>query len=391
MRLLTGRLRDQWHGMSRSGRVAAAFAHSPEPTLRMHPGDAQRRGLVAGELVQIASKRGALVLPLELSDELRSGTVFAPMHWSGQSLSSGGINEVSTPAVDARSQQPELKHTAVRVEKTTFGWHLLAARRGDAIALQQTLQPLLRDCGYASLRLHAEPLGGSRRHASGDWVVLHAACERAPDATWMDRLVAALRLPAGADVLEYRDLRRGLMRRVGWRMHDGHHHIDGVLLTAAQPSDAKNRSLLATALAGKPWHGARLSVFAHTHSAAGDPIVCTCMHVSASAIHAAIDEGADLAQLKQRLGCGTVCGSCVRIPKIPCLASGPAASVRGRHALAMVPAWCQRRPVVHACTQPQGLSQGVSTWRVEGVSVRAQIRAQSVCVHCLFRPGAAPL
>ncbi len=96
----------------------------------MHPGDAQRRGLVAGELVQIASKRGALVLPLELSDELRSGTVFAPMHWSGQSLSSGGINEVSTPAVDARSQQPELKHTAVRVEKTTFGWHLLAARRG---------------------------------------------------------------------------------------------------------------------------------------------------------------------------------------------------------------------------------------------------------------------
>ncbi|MBZ3928652.1 hypothetical protein Xthr_19670 [Xanthomonas citri pv. thirumalacharii] len=82
-------------------------------------------------------------------------------------LSSGGINEVSTPAVDARSQQPELKHTAVRVEKTTFGWHLLAARRGDAIALQQTLQPLLRDCSYASLRLHAEPSGGSRRHASG--------------------------------------------------------------------------------------------------------------------------------------------------------------------------------------------------------------------------------
>ncbi|MBV6888953.1 molybdopterin-dependent oxidoreductase [Xanthomonas campestris pv. spermacoces] len=310
MRLLSGRLRDQWHGMSRTGRVAAAFAHSPEPALRMHPGDAQRRGLVAGELVQIASKRGALVLPLELSDELRSGTVFAPMHWSGQSLSSGGINEVSTPAVDARSQQPELKHTAVRVEKTAFGWHLLAARRGDALALQQALQPLLRDCGYASLRLHAEPSSGTRRRAAGDWVVLHAACERAPDASWMDRLVVALQLPAGADVLEYRDLRRGLMRRVGWRMQDGHHHIDGVLLTAAQPSDA-DRSLLATALAGEPWRGARLSVFAHTHSAPSDPIVCTCMHVSAAAIHAAIDDGADVAQLKQRLGCGTVCGSCV--------------------------------------------------------------------------------
>ncbi|WP_164740239.1 nitrate reductase [Xanthomonas sp. BRIP62418] len=306
MRLLTGRLRDQWHGMSRSGRVPAAFAHSPEPALRMHPDDATRRGLVAGELVQIASKRGALVLPLELSDELRSGTVFAAMHWSGQHLSSGGINEVSSPAVDARSQQPELKHAAVRVEKAVFGWHLLAARRGDALALQQALQPLLRDCGYASLRLHAEPLAG----AGGHWAVLHAACERAPDAGWLDRLVAALQLPAGADVLEYRDLRRGLMRRVGWRMQDGHSHIDGLLLTAAQPSEA-NQALLRTALAGLPWRGPRLAVFAQTQGAPSDPIVCSCMQVSTAAIHAAIDDGADLPQLKQRLGCGTVCGSCV--------------------------------------------------------------------------------
>ncbi|WP_206515223.1 nitrate reductase [Xanthomonas arboricola] len=306
MRLLTGRLRDQWHGMSRSGRVPAAFAHSPEPALRMHPDDAARRGLVAGELVQIASKRGALVLPLELSDELRSGSVFAAMHWSGQHMSSGGINEVSSPAVDARSQQPELKHAAVRVEKAVFGWHLLAARRGNALALQQALQPLLRDCGYASLRLHAEPLA----EAGGHWAVLHAACERAPDAQWLDRLIAALQLPAGADVLEYRDLRRGLLRRVGWRMQDGHSHIDGLLLSAAQPSEA-NQALLRSALAGRPWHGPRLAVFAQTQGAPSDPIVCSCMQVSTAAIHAAIDDGADLHQLKQRLGCGTVCGSCV--------------------------------------------------------------------------------
>ena len=57
MRLLTGRLRDQWHGMSRSGRVPGAFAHSPEPALRMHPDDAVRRGLQAGELVRVASKQ----------------------------------------------------------------------------------------------------------------------------------------------------------------------------------------------------------------------------------------------------------------------------------------------------------------------------------------------
>ncbi|KGE50601.1 hypothetical protein GW15_0219955 [Xanthomonas axonopodis pv. vasculorum] len=64
-------------------------------------------------------------------------------------------------------------------------------------------------------------------------------------------------------------------------------------------------------MTGKPWRGAWLSVFAHTHNAPSDTIVCTCMHVSAAAIHAAIDDGTDVAQLKQRLGCGTICGSCM--------------------------------------------------------------------------------
>src|SRR5690606_15660419 len=77
LRLLTGRLRDQWHGMSRTGRVPRLYAHSPEPALRMRAEDATRRGLAAGELVRVASKRGALVLPLEISDEVASGTVFA--------------------------------------------------------------------------------------------------------------------------------------------------------------------------------------------------------------------------------------------------------------------------------------------------------------------------
>ncbi|KAB7771804.1 nitrate reductase [Xanthomonas maliensis] len=306
LRLLSGRLRDQWHGMSRSGRVPAAFAHSPEPSVRMHPDDAARRGLVAGELVQVASKRGALVLPLELSDELRSGTVFAAMHWSGQHLASGGINEVSTPAVDARSQQPELKHAAVRVEKTAFGWHLLAARRGDALALQQALQPLLRDCAYASLRLQAEPPGTG----GGAWAVVHAAAGQAPDAEWMARLLAALRFPTGSDVLEYRDLRRGLLRRVAWRGEGGHSYIDGVVLAAPQPSVA-NQTLLATALTGAPWPGPRLAVFAPLQAAARDPIVCSCMQVSTAAIQRALADGADLDALKQRLGCGSVCGSCI--------------------------------------------------------------------------------
>ncbi len=317
LRLLTGRLRDQWHGMSRTGRVPSLFAHAPEPALRMHPEDAARRGLKAGELVRVASKRGDLVLPLELSDEVGSGTVFAAMHWSGQSLSSGGINEVSQPAVDARSHQPELKHAAVRVERATFGWHLLAARRGDPLALRAAVQPLLAQCGYASLGLQAEA-GAPDGFA---WVVLRAASAEAFAPAWLAALDAALGIAPGADTLEYRDARRGLLRRVAWRGSAQTDFIDALQWIDAQPP-AQAASLLVSAVSGQPWQGPRLAVFGGTSLRVADPIVCTCRQVGEAAIRARVQAGADVATLKRDLGCGTVCGSC--LPQLHRLAGLPA-------------------------------------------------------------------
>jgi assimilatory nitrate reductase catalytic subunit len=316
LRLLTGRLRDQWHGMSRSGRVPALFAHSPEPGLRMHPDDAARRGLKAGELVRVASKRGELVLPLELSDEVASGAVFAAMHWSGQHLSSAGINAVSLPAVDARSRQPELKHAAVRVEKAAFSWHLLAARRGDVLAMQAAVQPLLHDCGYAGLSLHRDVDTHAREGSA--WLVLRAASAAVMPVQWLAALDAALSLAASADTLEYRDARRGLLKRVAWRADAHESFIEGLLWADAQPG---GDALLGSALADEPWRGPRLSAFTAMASAARDPVVCTCRHVTESAIRAEVERGADVAALKQSLGCGTVCGSC--LPQLARLARQP--------------------------------------------------------------------
>lgn len=324
LRLLTGRLRDQWHGMSRSGRVPALFAHSPDPALRMHPEDAARRALVAGELVRIASKRGELVLPLELSDEVASGTVFAAMHWSGQYLSSGGVNEVSLPAVDARSRQPELKHAAVRVEKAAFGWHLLAARRGDVLAIREALQPLLRECGYAGLSLH--PVAA--RHAAADdsagesaaaWIVLRAAAPAPMSPEWMAVLDQALMLASGPDTLEYRDARRGLLRRVAWRGAGDDSRIDGLLWSGPAPG---GDAVLQAALSGRSWQGPRLAAFSTLAAAPRDPVVCSCRQVTESAIRAEIGRGADVARLQDVLGCGSVCGSC--IPQLVRLARRPA-------------------------------------------------------------------
>jgi assimilatory nitrate reductase catalytic subunit len=319
LRLLTGRLRDQWHGMSRSGRVPGLFAHAPEPELTMHPDDAARRGLGVGDLVRISSKRGELLLPLTVSDEVGSGTVFAAMHWSGQYLASGGINEVSSGAVDARSFQPELKHAAVRVEKADFGWHLLAARRGDALALQRALQPLLHECAFASISLRddADPASGQA------WLVLRAAAEAAP-AQWIPRLAEVLQLQPGADVLEYRDARRGLLKRVGWDRATDAARIEGLILSDARRSPS-SEALLDWVLAGEPWPGSRLSVFTqHLPTGLRDALVCQCMQVKESSIRAAIAQGADVDELKKRLGCGSVCGSCV--PQLTRLCSEPVGS-----------------------------------------------------------------
>src|SRR5258708_6877826 len=97
MRLTTGRLRDQWHTMSRTGTIARLFAHEPEPRLTMHPDD------FAGELVKVSSRRGELYLPAAPDPDLPRGTVFIPMHWGERFLGGKGrlgVDELTIGAPD---------------------------------------------------------------------------------------------------------------------------------------------------------------------------------------------------------------------------------------------------------------------------------------------------
>ncbi|TAM04727.1 MAG: nitrate reductase [Paraburkholderia sp.] len=295
-RLTSGRLRDQWHGMSRTGRSGRLFAHASEPALDMHPGDAARRGLREGDLVRVVSRRGELVLPVHANEDVRSGTLFVPMHWNAQFMSGSGVNEVSDPAADPHSSQPELKHAAVRVEAVALPWRVVAARRGDALALQAAVQPLLGACRYAALAIE------------DDLLVVRAADTAAP-AQWLERLYAALGLLPDDDTLEYRDTRRGLDKRARWRDNV----IEGFVL-AGDTTQAD--TLLAAVRAREPWRGSRLGAFsAHlagkTASAPRERIVCSCMQVGATQIREALARGASVPGLQASLGCGTVCGSCM--------------------------------------------------------------------------------
>lgn len=117
--LTTGRIRDQWHTMTKTGRVAKLNQHSPQPFLQLHPDDANARGIRDGQLVQVRGRRGEVRVKAQLTDDVRPGLCFLPMHW-GKLLAGAGstlnrANNLTNALVDPRSKEPDFKYTAVEV------------------------------------------------------------------------------------------------------------------------------------------------------------------------------------------------------------------------------------------------------------------------------------
>ncbi|MEW6688726.1 MAG: nitrite reductase small subunit NirD, partial [Pseudomonadota bacterium] len=122
LRLNTGRLRDQWHSMTRTGTVARLFSHSPEPEIVVNDLSLKGNNLSGGDLVKVSSRRGSMVMKLRASDEMRPGDVFIAMHWGARFTAGAGTNALTLPAIDPVSRQPELKHAAVRIEPFVAAW-----------------------------------------------------------------------------------------------------------------------------------------------------------------------------------------------------------------------------------------------------------------------------
>lgn len=298
--LNTGRLRDQWHGMSRTGTAARLFGHVEEALLGMNADDMRRRRLLDGQLVKVKSRRGSLILPVQKDDSLRAGQAFLPMHWGDRFLKGLGCNVLTLASVDPLSKQPELKHAGIEVEQAELPWQFFALVEGDVQRRFEALRPLFETFDYASFSL-----GGRERSA----LLIRAAREAAPTTAELDAIDRLLGLDEGP-VLAYDDPRRAVGKRV--RIEDG--RIVALRLageTAARQwlrgfwesgsADAELRRWLLAPLSAPPG-GATINT---------DRTLCNCMNVSQSKVRAGIERGLDLAGLKQELGCGTSCGSCV--------------------------------------------------------------------------------
>ncbi|MBY4732798.1 nitrate reductase [Cupriavidus pauculus] len=121
--LNTGRVRDQWHTMTRTGKAARLSDHIPEPFVDMHPQDALLCGVGEGKLARVTSRWGAMVARVRCGGGIARGNVFVPIHWNDQFSSDARVGAVVNPAVDPVSGEPEFKHTPVRVEEFRVSWH----------------------------------------------------------------------------------------------------------------------------------------------------------------------------------------------------------------------------------------------------------------------------
>jgi assimilatory nitrate reductase catalytic subunit len=299
--LITGRLRDQWHGMSRTGTAAQLFGHVSEAVLSLHPDELRRHRLQPGDLINVKSRRGSVIVPVSSDDSVRPGQAFLPMHFGDRFLK-GGVNTLTLPAFDPLSKQPELKHSGVRLEPVQLPWQLFALIEGNVQQHIETLRPLCEAFSYASLSLI-----GRERPA----LLIRAASAAAPDPQLLRDIDQCLALNDGP-VLAYDDPRRAIGKRV--RIENGRitalrlagetlaqHWLQNLWLEGR--ADEQLRRWLLAPLSAPPGNAGNASIDTKT--------LCNCKNVSQSAICAGISRGLDLQGLKQTLGCGTQCGSCV--------------------------------------------------------------------------------
>ncbi len=284
--LNTGRVRDQWHTMTRTALSPRLSTHIAEPFVEVHPDDAVRLGLEQGALARVETAHGATILRVLVSRGQQPGTLFAPIHWSAENSSSGPIGALVQPATDPHSGQPEAKATPARISAVAVAHFGFALSR----------RPMM----LAGLTYWA-----AARTTFGD--ALNFALDT-PAEGWEAWLATVL--PAG-ERLSLTDAAAGIYRTAVLR--DG--RLEALVYVAPSPklpslewlksqfdrgeiTVAQRRALLA----GRPVEGV----------ADEGPIVCVCFQVGARRIEAAAASGdGTTAKIGSRLGAGTNCGSCI--------------------------------------------------------------------------------
>ena len=277
-RLNTGRVRDHWHTMTRTGRSARLSAHLAEPFVEIHPEDAATLGVEPDTLVDLTSPTGRAVMRATITDATQPGCLFAPMHWTAQTASTGRIDALVAGAADPVSGQPESKASVCAARPFPAAWY------GFAVSAR----PMSPTCDYWAAAPTATgwrmELAG--REAPADWEAAARALFAMPDAE--------------AQVLT--DPARGIAR-LAFR--------ESGRLVAALFAGPEPLRLMRDYAATLPETDV-LTGRAPADRPDPGPILCACFGVGVNTILTAIEtEGlASVEAVGAALSAGTNCGSC---------------------------------------------------------------------------------
>jgi len=290
--LNTGRIRDHWHTLTRTGLSPRLSAHLAEPFAEIHPDDARRLGASEAGLLRIESDRGAILVRALITDRIRPGSLFVPMHWTDRFASAARVDAVVPADTDPLSGQPGSKAAAVRVDAYRPAWYGFAvlAERPKAVDAAYWALARVRD-GWKLELADAAPVS--------DWPA------------WVRTLMGISVGERSVELLAYRDAEAGIHRFAAFR----NDRLIGALFVAPTPV-AVSRGWAAERLGDGPAEPRqRYAVLAGR--AGGDSpepgaIVCSCFAVGINQIAAAVaGQGcASVNEIGAATNAGTNCGSC---------------------------------------------------------------------------------
>ncbi len=296
--LNTGRVRDQWHTMTRTGKASRLSGHIGEPFLEIHPQDAARYGIAPASIVEVSSCHGLALLRAVVTPRSQLGSVFAPFHWGDQFASRARVDALVTGHVDPVSGQPELKAMPVAIKAFPAGFYAFAVsiERPDVAATGAEYWALARvKAGWKA------ELGGAATLGPGAANAL------------LDRLFGAVverDAKSNVDMLTYSDALSGGSRFAMFRGDV----LEAALFVSREPTPVA-RSWLSDRL-GTSFSTAQDQI----RVLAGRPgdaepdkgaIICACFDVGRNEIEASIRSGCQTTtEVGAATKAGTNCGSC---------------------------------------------------------------------------------
>lgn len=287
LRLNTGRIRDQWHTMTRTGLSVKLAQHLPEPFAEINPDDARQYGVTEGGFVRLRSKYGEAVFRARIDEGQQYGSIFVPIHWNDETASAARSCALVAPFADPFSGQPEAKATPVALAPAEYSQ--------SGFVLSVDVISLSRDMFWSRVSLE----GGEGILFAANKDIAH----------WRD--FAERNAPRGAETVEYLDEKRGVFRIA--------HLVDGKLVFClfVGPSDSHTSwDAVKGALALTRVEGKSRTLLLSGSNASGEddsgPLVCACFGVGLRVIRAAIESGAacSVDDIGAQLRAGTNCGSC---------------------------------------------------------------------------------